>query len=83
MLGFLDDGVHGLAAIRARGGIGIIQTPRDAQFPALPLNALRAGVVDHQVAASEVDGLLRHLADRTAAHATDGAPDKAVTAIAS
>jgi two-component system chemotaxis response regulator CheB len=77
MSGVLDDGVQGLAAIRARGGIGIIQTPRDARFPALPFNALRARVVDHQVAASEVGGLLRHLANRTAAHAMDGAPDKA------
>ena len=64
MSGVLDDGVHGLAAIRARGGIGIIQTPRDAQFPDLPLNALRARVVDHQVAASQVGGLLRHLASK-------------------
>jgi two-component system, chemotaxis family, protein-glutamate methylesterase/glutaminase len=63
MSGVLDDGVQGLAAIRALGGIGIIQTPRDAQFPDLPLNALRAGVVDHQVAASDVGGLLRRLAD--------------------
>jgi two-component system, chemotaxis family, protein-glutamate methylesterase/glutaminase len=64
MSGVLDDGVQGLAAIRARGGIGIIQTPRDARFPVLPLNALRAGVVDHQVVASGVGGLLRHLASK-------------------
>jgi two-component system, chemotaxis family, protein-glutamate methylesterase/glutaminase len=64
MSGVLDDGVHGLAAIRVCGGIGIIQTPRDAQFPDLPLNALRARVVDHQVAASQVGGLLRHLASK-------------------
>ena len=69
--GVLDDGVAGLAAIRARGGIAIIQTPHDAQFPDLPLHALMAGVVDHQVVASQVGGLLRQLAAR-AAHPTDG-----------
>jgi len=71
MSGVLDDGVVGLAAIRARGGIAIIQTPRDAQFPDLPRHALTAGVVDYQVAASDVGALLRQLAAR-AADPTDG-----------
>ena len=62
--GVLDDGLLGLAAIRSRGGTTIAQSPSDALFPALPQNAIDAGVVDHDMPASEVGGLLKQLADR-------------------
>jgi two-component system, chemotaxis family, protein-glutamate methylesterase/glutaminase len=62
--GVLDDGTLGTAAIRSRGGTTIAQTPTDAPFPAMPLNAIMAGVVDHEMAALEVGGLLKQLADR-------------------
>jgi two-component system, chemotaxis family, protein-glutamate methylesterase/glutaminase len=62
--GVLDDGMLGCAAIRSRGGTTIAQTPTDALFPAMPLNAIEAGVVDHEVAAIEVGGLLKQLAYR-------------------
>jgi two-component system chemotaxis response regulator CheB len=61
--GVLDDGVLGLAAIRARGGTTVIQRPDDALFPAMPCSALHAGVVDHQVAAGQIGALLARLAD--------------------
>jgi two-component system, chemotaxis family, protein-glutamate methylesterase/glutaminase len=62
--GVLDDGVLGLAAIRARGGTTICQSPDDALFPAMPANARAAGVVDHEVAAAELGTLLKDLAKR-------------------
>jgi two-component system chemotaxis response regulator CheB len=62
--GVLDDGVSGVAAIRARGGTTIVQRPDDALFPAMPQNAIAAGFVDYQVAAKEVGPLLTELADR-------------------
>ena len=62
--GVLDDGLLGLAAIRSRGGTTVAQSPSDALFPTLPRNALDAGVVDHEVPAAEVGGLLKQLADR-------------------
>jgi two-component system, chemotaxis family, protein-glutamate methylesterase/glutaminase len=62
--GVLDDGTLGTAAIRSRGGTTIAQTPTDALFPTMPLNAIMAGVVDHEMAALEVGGLLKQLADR-------------------
>lgn len=62
--GVLDDGVLGVAAIRSRGGTTIAQDPEDALFPAMPLNAIQAGVVDHQVTAAEAGALLAKLADR-------------------
>jgi two-component system, chemotaxis family, protein-glutamate methylesterase/glutaminase len=64
MSGVLDDGVLGLAAIRARGGTTLAQRPDDALYPTMPQNALNAGVVDHQVAAADVGALLKRLADR-------------------
>lgn len=62
--GVLDDGTLGLAAIRSRGGTTIAQSPPDALFPAMPQNAIDAGVVDHAVTAAEMGGLLKQLADR-------------------
>ncbi len=62
--GVLDDGVLGLAAIRSRGGIAIGQSPPDALFPAMPKNAVDAGVVDRQAAAAEIGGVLKELSQR-------------------
>jgi two-component system, chemotaxis family, protein-glutamate methylesterase/glutaminase len=62
--GVLDDGVLGLAAIRARGGVTIGQAPDDAMFPALPVNARDAGVLDHQAAAGDIGVLLKKLSQR-------------------
>lgn len=62
--GVLDDGVLGLGAIRARGGVTIGQTPEDAAFPAMPTNAAAAGVLDRQVSAAGVGTLLKELAQR-------------------
>jgi two-component system chemotaxis response regulator CheB len=62
--GVLDDGVLGSAAIRARGGTTVVQEPDDAMFPAMPLNALHAGVIDHRVAAAKAGDLLMQLAQR-------------------
>lgn len=62
--GVLDDGVHGLAAIRSRGGVTVCQHPDDAAFPAMPLNALQAGVVDRVATAAEMGPLLVEITGR-------------------
>lgn len=62
--GVLDDGTLGSAAIRSLGGTTIAQAPSDALFPAMPMNAIEAGVIDHEAAAAEIGGLLKQLADR-------------------
>lgn len=69
--GVLDDGVLGLQAIHARGGITLGQTPEDAMFPALPTNAANAGVLDRQVSAADVGTLLKELAQREIQDAGD------------
>ncbi len=60
--GVLDDGVLGLAAIRAQGGVTVVQHPDDAMFPDMPRNAIAAQVVDHQVTARDAGRLLADLA---------------------
>lgn len=62
--GALDDGVLGAAAIRARGGVTVVQDPDDALFPAMPTNAIEAGVADHQCAAADIGALLENLAEQ-------------------
>jgi len=51
-------------AIRSRDGVTVVQHPDDAPSPSMPINALQAGVVDHQVTAINVGALLAKLADR-------------------
>lgn len=63
--GVLDDGTLGSAAIRARGGTTIAQFPDDALFPAMPHNAIEAGVIDYRVEADKAGPLLMELANRT------------------
>ncbi|QNI08921.1 chemotaxis protein CheB [Mycobacterium kubicae] len=62
--GVLDDGVLGLAAIRSRGGTTIGQSPEDALFPALPINARDAGVLDCQSTAVELGAVLQKLSQQ-------------------
>ncbi|OBI35790.1 chemotaxis protein CheB [Mycobacterium colombiense] len=62
--GVLDDGVLGMAAIRSRGGTTIGQSPEDALFPAMPTNALDAGVVDRQAPAADIGAVLKELSHR-------------------
>jgi two-component system chemotaxis response regulator CheB len=64
MSGVLDDGVAGLGAIQARGGRTIVQRPDDAQYSAMPQNAIHAGVADLQATAADVGAVLKGLVDR-------------------
>jgi two-component system, chemotaxis family, protein-glutamate methylesterase/glutaminase len=72
--GVLDDGVLGLAAIRARGGVAVVQDPGDALFSGMPLNAIERGQADHRTTAAGIGPLLRRLADRPVEE-TDMKPD--------
>jgi two-component system chemotaxis response regulator CheB len=44
--GALDDGARGLQNVKDKGGIAIVQDPREAQHPGMPEAALRNGSVD-------------------------------------
>jgi two-component system CheB/CheR fusion protein len=52
------DGTEGLRAIKAAGGIAIVQSPSSAQFPSMPESAMAAGVVD---LAAPPDGIAREI----------------------
>jgi len=44
--GLGHDGVRGLAAVRAQGGIALVQDPTSCMAPSMPASALQAAVVD-------------------------------------
>lgn len=62
LTGANDDGARGLAAVRARGGLGLVQSPAEAQYPAMPEHALRIAGADHVAALAELGALLNRLA---------------------
>jgi two-component system CheB/CheR fusion protein len=56
--GMGSDGTAGLAAIRKRGGLGVVQTPETAKFDSMPRSAIDAGLADIVAPAGEVPGLI-------------------------
>lgn len=47
--GALDDGVAGLSVVKAHGGIVLVQDPKEAAFPQMPLNAINFDEPDHSL----------------------------------
>jgi two-component system, chemotaxis family, protein-glutamate methylesterase/glutaminase len=70
--GVLDDGAAGLAAIKAHGGLTVVQDPDDAGYSGMPQSALRSCEVDHVLTAVEIgrhlDGFVRAPVDSDAEH---------------
>jgi two-component system, chemotaxis family, protein-glutamate methylesterase/glutaminase len=60
--GFLDDGAAGLQVVQRHGGIAVVQDPRDAEHPDMPVNALRQVAADHVCSAENMGGLIARLA---------------------
>lgn len=61
LTGLLDDGSAGLAEVKRHGGLAVVQSPSDAQFPTMPRNALSATEVDYCVPLSEMAALITRL----------------------
>ena len=61
LTGLLDDGTAGLLAIKRCGGVTVVQDPRDAAYPGMPMNALDNVDVDFCVAVDEMGSLLTTL----------------------
>jgi two-component system chemotaxis response regulator CheB len=56
-----DDGAAGLAAIKAAGGLAVIQDPEEALWADMPASALRQIDVDYRLPLAEIGPLLARL----------------------
>jgi two-component system chemotaxis response regulator CheB len=61
LTGMLDDGTSGLVAIHRCGGVTVVQDPRDAPYPEMPLSALHNDHVDYCLPIAEMGPLLEKL----------------------
>jgi two-component system chemotaxis response regulator CheB len=60
--GNLDDGSAGLADIKRRGGVAIVQDPDDAEAPSMPDSAIEATDVDFILSAAQIGPKLQEIA---------------------
>ncbi|MGK3980920.1 chemotaxis protein CheB [Sorangium sp. So ce118] len=67
--GMRDCGTAGLLEIKRRGGIAVVQDPKDALFPEMPQSALDNVPVDHCVPLSRLSPLLADLVHQGAGEA--------------
>ena len=58
LTGYLDDGTAGMKVIKKCGGICIVQDPEEAEYPAMPRNAMNNVEVDYCLPISEMGNLL-------------------------
>jgi two-component system chemotaxis response regulator CheB len=65
--GGLDDGAAGLWAIKTRGGIAIVQDPKEALVSSMPANAMRQSRVDYCLPMGQLSSTLIRLAVEPAA----------------
>jgi two-component system chemotaxis response regulator CheB len=61
MTGANDDGAHGLACIKRKGGRTVVQDPRDAEVSLMPEAALALHQPDHILTLSGIGQLLATL----------------------
>jgi two-component system chemotaxis response regulator CheB len=62
LTGANSDGAAGLRAIKARGGLAVVQDPSDAEIDSMPRAALDAVAADHVCTLAALDALLQALA---------------------
>jgi two-component system chemotaxis response regulator CheB len=61
LTGYLDCGTAGMMSIQARGGVTVVQDPRDAAVPEMPQSVITHVAVDHVVPLDGMAGLLARL----------------------
>jgi two-component system, chemotaxis family, protein-glutamate methylesterase/glutaminase len=52
--GMFHDGTNGLRAIKERGGIALVQSPEEAQWPSMPRSAIENVAVDRVLRVAEM-----------------------------
>jgi two-component system chemotaxis response regulator CheB len=68
LTGANDDGAHGAARIKARGGIVIAQEPETAEAPAMPKAAIQAAQVDRILRLEDIAPFLTEVCHPTVSH---------------
>jgi two-component system chemotaxis response regulator CheB len=66
--GTLHDGALGLAAIKMRGGVTIVQDPDEALFSGMPESAMRTTSIDFRLKAAEIPPHLVQLTQHSIEH---------------
>lgn len=66
LTGMLDDGASGLWEIKQRGGITVVQDPKEAAYASMPESAIRGFQVDYVLPLSHMGPLLETLLSRGA-----------------
>lgn len=66
LTGYLDDGTVGLQAIKKRGGVAIVQDPKEAEYPNMAKSALQYVKVDYCLPLAEIPDLLIQLSKEPA-----------------
>jgi two-component system chemotaxis response regulator CheB len=69
LTGSLGDGASGLWAVRQAGGMTVVQDPKDATYPEMPMMALNRVKPDHIVRLKEMPALLTSLVHEPAGEA--------------
>ncbi len=55
------DGAQGLRRVKERGGVALVQSPADAEYDSMPLNAIAASVADFVLPAADMGQQLTEL----------------------
>jgi two-component system chemotaxis response regulator CheB len=74
LTGALHDGTAGLLAVRAAGGIAVVQDPSDALIAAMPLHAVQIAGADHMVKVEDLPRLLVKLVHESVPSDQEGEP---------
>jgi two-component system chemotaxis response regulator CheB len=67
LTGALDDGTAGIVAVKAAGGVTIVQDPEEAFSPGMPRSAIASGAVDHVLPIRDIPVLVAALVNEQAA----------------
>ena len=66
LTGYLDCGTAGMMSIKARGGLAVVQDPRDAAVSDMPQSVVTHVAVDHVAPLRHIPGLIARLATEPA-----------------
>lgn len=65
--GMLNDGTSGLWSVKRLGGLAIVQSPEDAQYDSMPINAMQYVKADYTLSARDIGSKLAEILSRKAA----------------